>query len=245
MAKLGSDVLISPQDLLSTLPTIQTELGNKVTDSAGRVFRYVQAGASNLVAGNMLQSPISVANNQHIAVAAAAAVGSYTVTATAGATAVAAGFYSNGFMSIDTGSGMLGTTYSIVNNSAVTSAGGTMTVTLGEPLQVALTTSAYVSLTPNNYQGVIQMPATTPTGIPVGVALTNMTAAYYGWIQTRGVASVLSDASPAGQGKAVQIPSGTAGAVTLTTAGTGTYVVGVAQIAGTSAQCNPVFLTLE
>ena len=244
MAKLGSDVLVSPQDLLSSLPTIQTELGNRVTDSAGRVYRYAQAGASNLVQGNMLQSPISVANHQHIAVAATAATGSYTVTATLGATAATSGFYSNGYMSVDTGSGLLGATYSIVGNGAVLS-GGVITLTLGEPLQQALTTSAYVSLTPNTYSGVIQMPATTPTGIPVGVALTNMTAAYYGWIQTRGVASVLSDASTATQGKAVQIPSGTAGAVTANAATATSYVVGVAQIAGTSAQCNPVFLTLE
>ena len=164
------------------------------------------------------------------------------VVVTLGATAATAGQYTNGYMAIDTGSGHLGYTYSILNNTAGGSS-GTITLYLGEPLVNAIATSDFVSLVPNPYSAVIQNP-TSATGTPVGVATVSGSASYYCWVQTRGICSALADATVAAQGQAVAPSTTTAGAVTL--AGTTTnYVVGQATVATVSARANPVFLTLE
>ena len=106
-----------------------------------------------------------------------------------------------------------------------------------------LSTSDFVSLIPNPYSAVIQNP-TTATGTPIGVALTAASASYYCWVQTRGVASVLSDATVAVQGAQVAPSTTTAGAITNLGTTTG-YAVGSAIVAPVSARANPIFLTLE
>lgn len=249
MAKIGSNPLSAPGDVFSVSSAPQATVGTRFESADGRVYRYAQFDPqSNLVMGNLLQGVIPVLNHQNIAVTTAVSAGSTSlgqlpsVVVTLGATAGTAGFYSNGYMVVNAGAGHLGQTYSVLTNTTAASS-GTMVVYLGEPLQTALATSDKVCLVPNQYNGVIQMP-TTVTGAPVGVALTNGTAGWFGYVQTRGIASVLSDATVAVKGASCSASVTTAGAVTATI-GTSSFVVGDSLVAGVSAETRPVFLALE
>lgn len=252
MAKIGSNPLSAPGDVFFVSPTPQATVGTRFESADGRVYRYAQFDpANNMVAGNLLQGVAPVLNHQHLTVptggGAAAGMGPLgapvSLVVTLGATSGSAGFYSNGYAVVDSGSGHLGQTYSIVSNTTAASS-GTMTIVLGEPLVTAITAGTdTISLVPNQYNGVIQNP-TTMTGGAVGVAVIAGTAGWYGYVQTRGIASVLSDVTAPAKGLGVIPSTTTAGAIA--TAGTATsYVVGVATVAGVSARANPVFLTLE
>lgn len=250
MAKIGSDPQSAPGDVFFTSQTPQATVGSRYVSEDGRVYRYAQFDpANNLVAGNLLQGVIPVLNHQHLTVTtgATAGMGSLgqlpSIVVTLGATAGTAGFYSNGYAVIDSGSGHLGQTYSILANTTAASS-GTMIVYLGEPLVTAITAGTdTISLVPNQYNGVIQMP-TTVTGVAVGAAVIAGTAGWYGYVQTRGIASVLSDALVAAKGQAIAPSTTTAGATTLGTT-TNFFSVGNALVAGVSARANPVFLSLE
>lgn len=215
MANLGGSVQVAGQDLYTSSTIQQHGLGDKTFSSDGRTFRYVQAGGTLLVAGNLLQSPASVANHKTMT-PSAAAVGDMTVTFTLGAAAVTANQYANGYLVVDTTPGN-GYAYLIKGHPAASSS-ASLTVTLAEPIQVALTTSSRVTLQANPYAGVIQMP-TTASGAVVGVCVFPLPANSYGWIQTGGYASVLVQGTPA-IGAAVMPSTGTNGAVTTATAGT-------------------------
>lgn len=197
----------------------------------GRTYRYVKAGAVDLVAGNVLQSPAIVA--LHLAnTPPAVAVGATSFAYTPGATAAAANFYADGFLQVDTTPGN-GYTYGIAGHAAITaSTAFTLNLKVDDPIQVALTTSSRVGLIANPYAGVIQMPVTTATGSLVGVASYIITASQYGWVQTGGMASVLIAGTPA-LGAAVMAPGAVAGAAEVIVAA-GTLIV--AQFVGHMAQ---------
>jgi len=88
-----------------------------------------------------------------------------------------------------------------------------VTLTLEDEVQVALTTASRGDLVLNPYNGVIQSP-TTASGTVVGVAVNDITAGQYGWIQVEGVASVLDQGGIA-VGSQVKASNGTAGAVEI------------------------------
>lgn len=243
MAKLGSDMLVIPQDVMQTSATQGAPLGARATTPDGRVYRYAQVGSTTaLVAGNVVSGATTAANHLHLTPSVASGTGTFLATLTAGATAVTAGQYSNGFFVVDTGTGgQLGYTYSIVSNTACASS-GTTTVTLGEPLNIALTTGASVSLIPNLYSSIVQNP-TGFSSVPLGVAVVNASASYYTWVQTRGIASVLSDVSAPSVGGVVTASNVTAGAIAA--AGGTTTFLGNAVQAATSAQARSVNLIIE
>ena len=229
MAKFVSEVLaIGQADFISSA-TPAHKIGTRAVSDDGRVFRYVKAGASNLVAGNVLQSPAIVAN--HLAnTAPAVAVGAKSFSYTPGATAGAANLYADGFLQVDTTPGN-GYTYSVEKHAAISSSTA-FTLYLKDPIQVALTTDSRIGLIANPYNGVIQLPVTTATGTIVGIATYIIAASEYGWIQTWGVASVLTTGTPA-LGAMVMGPGTAAGAAQVVVAA-GTLVV--AQIIGHMAQ---------
>jgi hypothetical protein len=196
----------------------------------GRRYRYVKAGASNLVAGNVLQGPPVIVN--HLAnTPPAVAAGATSFVYTPGATGAAANYYAGGFLQVDTTPGN-GYTYGIKSHGTITSSTAfTLNLNDDDPIQVALTTSSRVGLIQNKYNGVIQFPVTTATGPVVGVAPYIITALQYGWVQTKGACSVLIAGTPA-LGAMVMTPSSAAGsAIILTT----TNLV-VAQLVGRMLQ---------
>lgn len=232
MSSLSSDILVTPADLFSQTSNVSTtapydtgqpQLGVRAVTGDGREFRHVQAGGSNLVVGNLLQSPAQIANHRRLT-PTAAAVGATSVTVTLGATATTANQYNQGWLLVeaDSGSGGVGGFQYQITNTPAVSASGSLTVTLAEPLAVKITASALVSLVLNPYSGVIQNP-TAATGCVVGVAIpvlqpaaqsAGLTASYYGWIQTQGISAVLYESTVAAAvGQSVAASVNTAGAV--------------------------------
>lgn len=239
--QITSDPEASGQALYVSQSTAVHALGERMVTSDGRVFRYAKAGASDLVAGNMLQSPAQIAN--HLALTpAAAAIGATSITVTLGATLATANQYANGWAIISTTPGN-GYAYPISGHPAAAQS-ATLVLTLDAPLIVALTTSSRVDLQANPYNGVIQTPITTLTGPVAGNAPYIISASEYGWIQTRGPAACLVKGTP-GVGLAVVCPGTAAGAVVVDGAASETPVVGYMMSTGVDGKNNAVFLLLE
>lgn len=228
-------------DLRQNTETQEHSLGAKANGVDGSVYRYVQAGATALVPGKLYDGPAEVANHQNVACAVAAA-GALEITVTLGATDATANQYAGGVIVINDVDGQ-GFTYLIKSHPA---AAGTATcaITLDEstPVVTALTTNSQATLVPTQHKGVI-IHAATETGIPVGVAVTAITAEYYGWIKTRGPVSLLMDAAAGDVGKSCGASTTTDGSGT---ANDGTLrEIGASLATGVSTEYNPVFLTID
>lgn len=219
---IGQDLYISSAD-----PT--AKIGARVETDDGRVFRYVKAGAVDLVAGNVIQSPAIVAN--HLAMTAPAVpIGAKSFTCTPGATLGTANQYADGLLGVSV-TPSLGNSLEVAGHLAFASATA-FTLNLKYPLPVAFTTATRLGLIANKHNGVIQLPVTTATGVIVGVATYIITANQYGWIQTWGLCSTLTTGTPA-LGAMVMGPGTVAGAAQVVVAA-GTLIV--AQIIGHMAQ---------
>ena len=187
-------------------------LGTKLVLQDGRQYRFAKAGAAALVVGDVLQAPANVANDVG-RTGIAAAVGSYAPTLTLGG-ATTANLYAEGYwMNAVANASALGggESYKIDNHLAGTTA-VVFNLGAGNALRTAIDTTTRVALIQNPYKGVIQVPVTTPTGINVGVAVSIIALTGFGWIQTQGMAAVL-----------------TSGTVTL---GAGVATIAVAAAAG-------------
>lgn len=228
-----------PNSIHDTSDLQEMDLGTLVISDAGECFRYVKAGGSALVAGQLQQAPALVENHTNIAVASAASVGDETVTVTLGATAATADQYAGGVLVINDADGQ-GFTYRIKSHPAA-DASDPLELTLADDLQEALTTSSEASLVPDSYNGVIVHP-TTATNQAVGVAVSDIPAGEYGWVQTRGPVSALNQGGTT-QGLGLAASGTTAGAV-ATVAAT-THQVGIAIAAGVDTEYNPIFIELE
>lgn len=247
MSKVSSAILGQPQDLFVSTSKQQADLGALMTTGDGNFYRYALNGASALVTGNLLQSAAQIADHKQLSPTAAvsATIQSNTgtaasltvfpntypqVTVTLGATAATANYYANGWLVVskDSGSGGLeGPKYQIESHPAA-SASATLALSLGDGIFNDITTSALIDLVANPYSGVVANP-TTATGIPVGVAVYPMTAAYYGWVQVAGIAQMLVEANGSADvavGDTVIPSTTTAGSVKVATGSQLTTVVG-------------------
>lgn len=218
MSTLKSNIVIAPAEIFSNSSTQATDLGALATTGDGRYFRYVKAGATSLVPGKLYQGPAN--SNANWAVAGglglqAAATGAASVTVTASIT-LAANDLQGGLMSVAVTPGE-GYTYKVKSNTAVSGATGAI-VALEDPLATNVTVASRVVFYPNPYNGIVVC-GTTITGPVVGVAVNAVTNAYFGWVQTRGMASVLMGGTAApGQGVG---PAATTGSVAPATASSG------------------------
>lgn len=225
----------------STDQSLASLVGVKFTSDNNREFVLVQNGGTALVAGNLIQGPVTIgANHTGLAVVSNAAIGATTITVTLGGTAVTANQYQGGYAVISAGTG-IGQTLKIASHPAQTSTSGNVVLTLEDPLSVAITSStSKVSLTLNQYgssngadvrtSGVVVSP-TASTGTTIGVTVypipaSTTTVPSYGFIQTKGAVACLNDSATA-VGLDVMPSSSVAGAVV-------TYVVATRNRVGTS-----------
>jgi hypothetical protein len=243
MAQLTGPSMTAGQPLYSSWdPTTLAPphaAGEKLQTKDGRAYRYVLAGAADLVAGNCIQSSAQIAN--HLALTpVAAAVGDKTLTVALGATLATANQYAGGYAIVSTAPGN-GNMYKIASHPAA-ALSTNLVLTLEDPILVAITTTSRIDLEANAYSGVIQTPVTTLTGAVVGVAVFPITAAQWGWIQVRGTAPVLIAGTPA-VGQSVSCPATAAGAAAINS---GTLaIIGQMKTTGVDGKNNAVFLTLE
>lgn len=234
---LSTNVQSVSQGLFEESSVQQMDLGAKVISNDGSEFRYVKAGAANLVPGTLQQAPAIVANHQNMT-CTAAAIGAKQVTVTLGNTAATANQYAGGIFEVNDETGQ-GQTYRVASHPAAVGS-ATLVVTLEDALVIAVDGTSQASLIPNLYNGVIINP-TTPTNVPVGVAVYPITAGYYGFIKTKGAVACLNDGNTA-VGLGVSPSQGTAGAV-KTMAAT-LHQVGSALQAGVTTEYNTIFVNL-
>jgi hypothetical protein len=230
-------------DGFQTSATQVHALGTLGFTKDGRIYRYCKAGLVDLVAGNVIQSP-AITPNHLGAVSPAVALGAVAFTFTPGGTLGTANQYAEGYLQVDTTPGN-GYVYGVSGHPAfATSTAFPLTLKLDDPIQVALTSSSRLGLLMNPWNGVIQSPITTATGLVVGVAPYIVSASQYGWIQVSGMASALVNGTPALGTIVIGTSGTTAGAVDVATAApllTGQAIGAMAQI-GVSGKNNFVFL---
>jgi hypothetical protein len=227
MSSLKPDIIVTPSDLFTQVASTATtvpyttqvpELGVRAVTGDGREFRYVQAGASALIIGQIHQSAAPQSNYVDVtAVAVAAGAKTTTLTVSTG-TAVAANQFAGGYyMTYGTVANGGGQILKISSNTAVSASGTSITIGFEDAPAAAITTSATVNIIPPAYSGIIQCP-TTLTGKIAGIAVGALAATYYGWLQVKGVANALVAGTPA-IGTGLSAPnSGTAGALQVTAA---------------------------
>jgi hypothetical protein len=157
----------------------------------GRTYHYAKAGAVALVAGNLLQSAANggTTTYQHDLTPSAAAVGAESVSVTTVTDTLAANHFADGLLAVTDGDAAMGSMYDIKSHTG--GAAGALVFTLAETVKVAITTSSRITIVKNVYDGAIQAPVTTATGIIIGVAPVAVTASYYFWCQTWGMSNVL------------------------------------------------------
>jgi hypothetical protein len=185
-----------PKDDIYT-PTADQKyrLGTRYVRGDGRVFHYAQANATTaLIAGDVIQSQVDcfVANEQQDnAIPTASAVNDDVIWITTATDTLTEDYCKDGWIIISDGTAAQGggQIYQIKSHPA--GAAGDIKFTLYDKLKVLVSTSAKAGIITNPYKLTVQLPATTGTGFVVGVAPVAVTASYYYWLQTWGMAAVL------------------------------------------------------
>lgn len=222
---------------------LSTLLGSRWDLSDGREVRLVLAGASNLAAGKVMTAPAAVSGQLEMAVTAFQAYSNNgntpaTVTVTNGSGAITANQYRGGLLMVNSGTG-LGQTLKIASHPAINSL-GSGTFTLEDAPNTALSTDSTVSVYKNPCDSVI-LSDHTALQEPVGVSLYPVTAAYYGFVVSKGETACLNDGGWT-TGSAVSVSNGTDGAVENGVIAQG--FVGFACEAGTTAHYNRIVVQL-
>jgi len=217
-------------------------VGQRYSDSQGRVFRYAKAGAVNLSRGKLCVAPTVVANHINLSWATAPAIGDRVVSITLGATAATVDQYKGGMLVVQDGTGE-GRAYPIEGHAAADSS-GTITLTLAETIDTAgVASETGCDLIANPGRGAV-ISVTDQADQAVGVPVVAIAAGEFGFIQTGGPASVLMDEAIT-NGLALTIGTGVAGAVEALDAA-GEQQVGVmAGTAGVDTEYQLVELTID
>lgn len=229
---------ISSSDVRTTSTSQSQDFGAKAESIDGRAWRYASVGSGGLSAGQLGVAEAVASNHTNRTLATGSAVGTNSVAVPLGATAATADQYAQGFLVVNDGTGE-GNVYRISGHAAAASS-GTLTVNLSEPLTVALTNASDVSLVKNPWKDIV---ASTTIARAAGVANVAIAASSYGWVQTRGVCSVLADGTPA-KGNALIQSDGTAGAVEVGAAHTD-QVVGYALETFVSTENRAAYLQID
>lgn len=248
MADITGVAMISDTDLYSSNAVASSvySVGDLVHGTKGRKYRYVLVGASALVAGNVLQESVNDTTYANMAVGTAGVVGDRYIQVTNGTATITSAQFVGGTIGVYTaGTIPVGEEYVITKVTGTLTTGGALKVWLDRPLRYAVTTSAKVNMKRSPWSGVIQFPATTQTGMPVGVAIWPIAAGEYGFVQTHGECTVLSDGSTFAVGSNVGTVSGTAGACTVYDAATTLACIGVARQVAASGKGITVHLQID
>lgn len=227
-------------DLFTHGATKLEQLGARGVTADGRRFVYVQSDASaGLAAGQLGVAPAANSNtaNQSLGTNSLTAVGTKTlVVAVAGA--VSADAFADGLLIVRDGTGK-GQTLRVNGNTASAGA-GTITVSLADGVVTALSTADTKVDLLSPYAGIV---ASTTASVSRGVPLVTLAAGEYGWVQTHGVAAVLSNgaitkATPVKQSTAV------AGAVAAVAAATD-FAIGAAPEATVDTKYTQIKLSID
>jgi len=158
-------------------------VGDKKVFEDGRVFRLCKAGEA-LVAGILVQSIVSLTDDDSIEIATSQSIGDTEVEVTGTANSVhAAHTLAGGYLVMSDTSGDIGTFYKIKDNEAIAD-GENAVITLYDPLTTAIVAGTNeCSFCINPYSGVIKDANTAQL---VGVPLIAVTSDYYFWALEEG-----------------------------------------------------------
>src|SRR5512146_3266100 len=167
-------------------------LGSVMQFADGRRFKYGKAAGTAIVTAALCQQTLNDAQFLNLAVpTGSGAAGDKTVTLTNGTTAVTVDQFAEGYLNVSNNAGE-GYLYTVQSNGAAAN-GAALSLTLYETVQVAWTAaSTTVTAVVNPHAAIIIHPSPA-TAMLVGVTPTAMTASYYGWWQTWGPASVITE----------------------------------------------------
>lgn len=198
------------QGIYEESSTPKYDLGEKLELKDGRVFRYAYIGTATnqglLVSQDI--SATSVVEVDGKLTAASAGATEVTITDSGTLGSATKNQYQGGYLHITDDAGE-GYQYRIKSNTAAAS--NAITVTLYDGLQVAVTTATDVAITGMLWNDLIGATAGTDY-IVCGVTPIAFTADYYGWVQTRGIATILADGTIA-IGQNLTLSDGVTGAV--------------------------------
>lgn len=204
-------------DVKEQSSTQKHPLGTRLVLNDGRVFHYAKAGSVNLAVGLLVCAPAVVAaENLHLTPDTTADCTTTMTNMTLGqpttGTATTKNAFADGWMYVHAGTGkgqvaQLRSQYDSTGNAAGSTATAIEIYFADENyLSVALdTSSSKVGLVQNPYMEVVVCPAWadyTASGVPVGVPLATITAAYYFWLQTWGPCPIVMGNTPV-EGEAI------------------------------------------
>ena len=224
-------------------------IGKQLILEDGRKFRFTLAGVL-MVPGDVEQAAAALATSENLAPDADQAIGDRIITFTHGAATTVINLFAEGYATVSVTPGG-GDIYKIASHAALTNAtaGDVVNLAPGQALRRAITTAASkIDLSRHPYAGAIEVPVTTITGVPVGVAVSAITSGGFGWLQTRGACGVLQD-STAVVGTETVVPSAVAGAAgpyTAVAANSAIEIpIGQVLVVAADTAFSTVFLTID
>lgn len=244
MSQLSSGMLINPQELHTSNATAEATLGDMAHTADGRIYRYVQNGATAMVPGRLFQAAAETTAHQNLA-PAAAAIGDVSIDIKLGAVAALENEYAGGYM-ITTAGNNEGRIYLISGHAAV-AASGTIVLKLAEPVfGTAIDANTNIDLVRNAYKGVIVAPTTETSGA-TGVALFAVAASEFGWVQTHGPAAVAAESAIAIGLKAIRSTdeAGAVSPITGINSDVEVQTIGVALSGIADSDFGAVYLTID
>jgi hypothetical protein len=176
----------------------------------GRKFRYARAGAGAMAAGKMAVAADIAADVMNEAGTVIIPIGAYQIAETITSATYAEDFFAGGFFQVNDGTGQ-GHQYLIDSSTAV--AGATaITLSLADPIRVATAASIATefSIMHNPCMNIVE--SASINLFPVGISPMVVTATYYYWVQTGGMALGLAGNNDA-VGKPVGVDTLVAGAL--------------------------------
>jgi hypothetical protein len=209
----------------------------------GRAFRYGYSSEA-LTPGKMTHATQLNAAHLNEAILAAVAVGKYTLelTVTAGKV-IAENELKGGYFHVRDEDGQ-GQQLLISGNSGLLVAGTTIQIALEDPIYIALTTDSEFDLIRSPWYEMAL--STTDENFATGVPLINVTANYYAWFQTHGVANCLIMGTPAVGSSLILGSTEGALAVIATSVDVDVPIVGtIWGAAGVDTEYCPVFLQID
>lgn len=231
------------QGLYEISETAKEAVGTLRVTEDGRKFRYARAGATALSPGKLgVAADIAAAHtNEAITAAVEAGENQVTLTVTAG-TAILENELKGGQLQINDAAGE-GHYYTIEGNSALSGTGTEITVSLIDPIRVALTTLSEFTLVHSAWNDVVESAALYKA---VGIPLVDVTAAYYYWAQTGGLGIGLIDGTPA-SGSLLQQSDSVAGALEIYATGTivRKAIAEMFATAGVDTEYKPIVLHID
>ena len=190
-----------PYQTFATAP--RWDIGTKLETADGRVFRGTLNGGTGLESQVLCQSKID-ATMDALALQTKASVDDRSIKLTNATTFLSLNEAKGGYVAIwlDADPATEAQVFRIWSNNVTVTSGGTTTATLVlwpglKVLEAVPIASGLGSIVINPFSQVIVCPAGA-TALPVGVTTVNITADYYGWLQTRGIIAVKADDSDTG-----------------------------------------------